>query len=263
MVQDNITACHGETVLVDNVSISNYSEINWTTTAGGELLGEHSITPTYVPTGDEEGTIELVVTVTGNGICSSQTVTKTVVINYIPEIVVDAGQTDTVIYDTQATLSASVQPSDREYNYYWTPTEMVVDPYSDQTSTVSLQEDTELILTVTDVESGCQVTDSVIIRVEKSIDNVLNIRNGISPNGDGDNDIWYIEGIEYFPKNKVVIFNRWGDKIIEFKGYDNTNVYWDGKNSNGKKVPDGTYYYILEVSNSRAYTGWIQVRDGQ
>ncbi|MDP2238375.1 MAG: gliding motility-associated C-terminal domain-containing protein, partial [Bacteroidales bacterium] len=90
--------------------------------------------------------------------------------------------------------------------------------------------------------------------------NDLVIFNGVSPNNDGKNDTWYIKGIEDFPDNKVQIFNRWGDEIRSFERYDNTNVFWDATNKDNKLVPDGVYYYILEVQNLKTFTGWIYVK---
>ncbi|MEZ5107247.1 MAG: Ig-like domain-containing protein, partial [Draconibacterium sp.] len=261
VVDSEISACYGEEVLISDVSVSDYSSVSWTTSGSGEILGENSITPTYIPAENEEGAIEMVITVFGTGTCSSETVTATVTIDYAPEIIADAGNSDTITYNSQANLIADVLPTDRDYSYSWSPAELVDNPSGSTTYTVALQENTMFTVTVTDNESGCQATDSIFIVVKETIDdNMLSIKNGISPNFDGNNDVWYIEGIENFPDNRVAIFNRWGDKIIEFRNYDNTTVYWDGKNSKGKNVPDGTYYYILEIRNVKTYTGWIQVR---
>jgi len=94
---------------------------------------------------------------------------------------------------------------------------------------------------------------------EPDVNNLI-IYNGLSPNKDGNNDTWKIKGIEDFPDNEVTIFNRWGDKIVHLNRYDNTTVFWDGSNANGNMVPDGTYYYILDIKGMRTFTGWIYVR---
>jgi gliding motility-associated-like protein len=86
------------------------------------------------------------------------------------------------------------------------------------------------------------------------------IHNVITPNGDGLNDKWTIGGIENYPNNTINIFNRWGDKIRTFNAYDNSSVVWDGTNRHGEPVPDGTYFYILEIPNIGDYNGWIFVR---
>lgn len=92
--------------------------------------------------------------------------------------------------------------------------------------------------------------------------NWLIIYNVITPNDDGDNDTWIIDGIEEFPDNSVVIFNRWGDKINGYDRYDNKTLVWDGTDLRGRLVPDGTYYYILTIKDEGSKNGWIFVRRG-
>jgi gliding motility-associated-like protein len=91
----------------------------------------------------------------------------------------------------------------------------------------------------------------------------LIIYNVITPNGDGDNDRWVIDGIEWYPDNSVIIFNRWGDKIFNYDRYDNQTVVWDGTDHRGHLVPDGTYYYILTLADGSNWNGWIFVRSGR
>jgi gliding motility-associated-like protein len=85
----------------------------------------------------------------------------------------------------------------------------------------------------------------------------LKIYNLLTPNGDGSNESWVIRGIEEYPENTIIIFNRWGDKIREFKSYDNKNIFWDGTSNENRVLPGGTYFYILEVKNVGSRTGWI------
>ncbi len=100
----------------------------------------------------------------------------------------------------------------------------------------------------------------VFIHVKKPSINDLYVYTGISPNGDGKNDVWKIKNIEKYPDNTVLIFNRWGDKLREFANYNNTSRSWDGKNEKGQFLPDGTYFYILEVKNVGVLKGWIYLR---
>jgi gliding motility-associated-like protein len=84
--------------------------------------------------------------------------------------------------------------------------------------------------------------------------------NTITPNGDGFNDYLYIQGIEHFPDNELVIFNQWGDEITTLTNYNNSVVKWAGTNKNGNLLPSGTYYYILKLNQfNRVYNGWIYV----
>jgi gliding motility-associated-like protein len=100
----------------------------------------------------------------------------------------------------------------------------------------------------------------VYIFVKKPGIEDLHAYNGISPNDDGSNDVWKVRGIEKYPDNTVVILNRWGDKIREFANYNNTTRCWDGKNEKGEYVPDGTYFYIVDVKNVGVLKGWIYLR---
>ena len=84
----------------------------------------------------------------------------------------------------------------------------------------------------------------------------IKIWNAVSPNNDGKNDIFYLEGIECYPKNSVEIFNRWGVKVYETNGYDNVSRvfsgYSDGRStiSRNELLPTGTYFYVLKYEFS-------------
>lgn len=85
----------------------------------------------------------------------------------------------------------------------------------------------------------------------------LIIYTAMSPNEDGQNDYLYIENIQFFPDNKVVIFNRWGNLVYEKDGYSN-DLPWHGTFGN-QALPDGTYYYIVEDGTGKKYTGYLQI----
>lgn len=70
------------------------------------------------------------------------------------------------------------------------------------------------------------------------------IPNAFSPNGDGYNDIFFIENIEFFSEAEFVVFNRWGQKVFESVGYAND---WDGRGIGGGMLPDGNYWYTLDL----------------
>jgi gliding motility-associated-like protein len=75
------------------------------------------------------------------------------------------------------------------------------------------------------------------------------VHPGVSPNGDGINDIFTIDGINAYPENKVTIMGRNGNVIFETKGYDNQTKFFDGHSSkNGSLQLPGTYFYSLEYS---------------
>jgi gliding motility-associated-like protein len=76
--------------------------------------------------------------------------------------------------------------------------------------------------------------------------------NALSPDGDGLNDVFIIEGLECYPNNTVQIVNRWGVTVFEAAYYDNVNNVFrgfsDGRStiSRNEKLPTGDYWYILK-----------------
>ena len=66
---------------------------------------------------------------------------------------------------------------------------------------------------------------------------------GISPNGDGKNDVLIIPGVMGLKPNKLSIFNRWGSLVYEKDNYEND---W-----NGGQLPDGTYYYMIDFNGNK------------
>jgi gliding motility-associated-like protein len=109
-------------------------------------------------------------------------------------------------------------------------------------------------------EFGCKTTLSTEIAVV--CDSML-IPTGFSPNGDGINDGYVIDGIEDYPSNKLWVYNRYGRLVYKATGYKNN---WDGiSNISGvymnKKVISGTYFYILDLGNrSRPKSGYLIIR---
>lgn len=90
------------------------------------------------------------------------------------------------------------------------------------------------------------------------------IYNAFTPNNDYFNDYFQIDGLrDIFTNFKLFIYNRWGTLI--WKGGQNTENWYGQATegtiiSGGNQVPDGTYYYVLEL-NDRDYpkpmTGWV------
>ena len=94
--------------------------------------------------------------------------------------------------------------------------------------------------------------------------------NSFSPNGDGVNDVLVIQGIENFNENRVRIFNRWGVRVFETRGYgQNDNVFRgisDGRVTinDSDRLPTGTYYYVIEYTDndtevSKSKAGYIYI----
>ena len=79
------------------------------------------------------------------------------------------------------------------------------------------------------------------------------------------NDYFFIDCIDQFPNNTVKVFTRTGIKVYETSGYDNGTNVFNGLGKNGlylmgEKVPDGTYYYIIDRGDgSKPEVGFIEI----
>jgi gliding motility-associated-like protein len=92
--------------------------------------------------------------------------------------------------------------------------------------------------------------DTVIVSID-----IINVRilQGFSPNGDGLNEVFEIEGLELFDKVSVQIFNRWGNEVYKSEMYKND---WDGTSKNAftlgsSKLPSGTYFYVVDFHDGK------------
>jgi gliding motility-associated-like protein len=95
-------------------------------------------------------------------------------------------------------------------------------------------------------------------------DSDITIPQAFTPDGDNTNDTFVIPGIENYPKNKLTIYNRWGNEVFFAEGYNNT---WNGTANRGivigdAQLPTGTYYYILDLNGDgeTIYKGYVYLK---
>ncbi len=100
--------------------------------------------------------------------------------------------------------------------------------------------------------------DTATVRIQVTCDELV-IFSGFSPNGDGVNDDFRVLGIEEFPDNRFIVFNRWGNEVFNQRGYDNSLAKAFTGRWNGKDLPDGTYFYVLDLGNGDARSGYLQI----
>ncbi|WP_234110675.1 T9SS type B sorting domain-containing protein [Chryseobacterium sp. R2A-55] len=87
---------------------------------------------------------------------------------------------------------------------------------------------------------------------------IFNVSNVITPNQDGINDTWKIEGIENYPGSEIKIIDRYGTTVLEVT--TNGIFEWDGK-SNSRNLPTGSYWYQVKISDGRILTGWLLLKN--
>ncbi len=73
---------------------------------------------------------------------------------------------------------------------------------------------------------------------------MLEIPNFFSPNGDGDNELWYPENRQFFPNIEVKIYDRYGRVVAELDQVSK----WDGRYE-GEELPTGDYWYVVNAND--------------
>lgn len=91
----------------------------------------------------------------------------------------------------------------------------------------------------------------------------ITVYTGFSPDGDGINDTFIIEGLGSAPANELFIYNRWGVEVFSMRDYDNS---FDGT-SNGRatvlennELPEGTYFYVLKLLGQKDLAGFLYIQ---
>jgi gliding motility-associated-like protein len=160
--------------------------------------------------------------------------------------------------DGKISVAISNIPANHQVNYFWIPSSLC--PSNSCSSLDSLNSGTyTVMIVITNLSnlSSDTLKPAPIVVNDANGPCLVKVFNGVTPNGDGENDVWTIENISEFPSNQVSIYNRWGAKVYETKGYDNNSNSWPEKNTH---LQGSTYFYVIELGNgSPAIKGWIEV----
>jgi len=147
------------------------------------------------------------------------------------------------IPDTFECILQSIQlqaPAVPGATYSWLPTEglsssTIPDPIASPT------ENTVYTVTVID-SNGCEGIASTLVIVCPIEVKPIYIPNAFSPNGNGENDIFYVYGTT-IKSLRMQIFNRWGEKVFEST---DQRIGWDGI-YHGKPLNPSVFIYKIDI----------------
>lgn len=213
--------CDGQTVLL-SVDF-NSGSLLWST---GETGASIKVTTS--------GTYK--VTVTSDAGCQNDT---SITVTFLPNPVFTVSDTSICVYKREpVTLTA--------------PSGFAAYSWNGQTGgqTFTVTEPGIVSLTITDAD-GCQATQQIKVA---DVCPTVHIPNTFTPNGDGINDTWAVEGLD--ESATVKVFSRWGAQVYQSLGYASP---WNGE-YNGRKLPQGVYYYMITAkNNTQKLSGWVTI----
>jgi gliding motility-associated-like protein len=192
------------------------------------------------------GTYTLVVSL---GNCSSAPVTTDVVVHANPTA--NAGLDDTTYQDQPLVLNGSGGSTYQWSNSDYLSTTVTPNPIF----IANVVGNYTKTLTVWDDATGCSDDDDVVITVLPKVE--LSIPDLITPNGDGINDKWVIKYLDNIKESYVInVYARGGALVMTTSSY---NQDWTGTYKD-KQLPDGAYWYAIELSNGVVYKGTLTIK---
>jgi gliding motility-associated-like protein len=211
----------------------------WSTSGTGTFSPSANVlNPTYMGSADDIKSGAVTITLFETSADSCYIHSSTMKISFIPPPTVNAGGTKYVLAGNAVTLTPSV--SDSNVHYLWSPN-INIDNDTLKNPVITGDINRSYTLTVTD-SRGCTTQDEIAIKVSPTI----KVPNVFTPNGDGINDNWEIQGLVAYANATVDVFDRAGQSIYHSIGYNKT---WDGT-INGKTLPSGTYYYVINTKHN-------------
>ena len=272
----------------------------WTLSGGTIVSGGQTSDHTVTVTWPSEGSYSISLRVDASACITSNTATLNVnVTDCDAPIVNDLAITKTVdisqpAYDTNVTFTVTVtnnstteftnvkvdEPLNSGFrNPVYTPSVGTFTNGTWNIPSIPAGQSVTLMVTVKVIEGGSHVNTVTILEsnpvdtnaanntasaeVFPYVDDCLTVYNEISPNGDGQNDYLVISCLEDYPNTSIQIFNRYGALVYrnnnyanDFNGIANVSGTFDGK-----ELPSGTYFYILEFSDNAKpnKSGWLYI----
>jgi gliding motility-associated-like protein len=229
--------CAQTTGVVLSGTLLKPGSATWTTSGTGTFSSPSQVNATYKPSAADtiSGSVKLILTYNNASVCDIPA--DEMIIKFTPPPTVYAGGTRYVLKDHTIVLQPTV--SDENVTYLWTPNIGINDNTLKNPVITGGDNDQLYTLTITDA-LGCTAYDQALVKVSP----VIVINNTFTPNGDGVNDLWTINGLSAYTDVVVDIYNRYGIGMYHSIGYGKP---WDGT-YNGQPLPAATYYYVIRLN---------------
>ncbi len=235
----NSPVCAGETI---NLTTSEGTGYSW---SGPDGFTSNEQNPSIT-----NATVSMSGTYTINAISAdgcTDTANVSVIVNAYPVADAGIGQELNGVHET--TMNAMVSATETGEWSLVSGSGNIQDIHSPATAVTELSGGENVFLWTVN-NAACMSSAEVIIVV-----NELMIPSVVTPNGDGKNDFFLINGVAEPPE--LIIFNCWGN--VEYTN-DNYQGNWEGRNNGGVQLPNETYFYILKFKNGEIRKGSVLIR---
>ena len=258
IVTDSLTSCYGE----DYIEITEQPQPNTNITGGGSICEDGSTvqidfiydgvlpwdltfynqydtilldnipTNIYSYTTSQEGFYQILNVIDDNNCISNISGSATVVLNQMPEAVINLEEFILYIGDT---LYLELLDNYNSYQWYNQNNELI-----SNNSILAVYEQGEYYVFVID-EFGCSdYSSNTIVNVVPRSE--IFVPNSFTPNSDKHNELFVIYG-QNIKSYSLKIFDRWGGLLFESNTLDK---HWDGFYL-GKKVEQDKYTYQIDI----------------
>jgi len=246
IMPQNVVVCEGTPVNFTaslNTPVSG-ATFQWQVNGVNAGTNSSAFTANDLHDGDQ---VSCAVSANGSCLTPANSQPQTVHVNAVPQITLSS--TITLKRGSSVQLAPAVTGNITAWQ--WSPAAGLDDP-AIATPVASPLVNTTYTLLVTSSDN-CQNTARVSINLTEPIGD---IPNTFTPNNDGVNDTWNIASLLYYANCTVDIFDRYGQAVYHSVGYTKP---WDGT-LNEKKLPVGTYYYIIDLKNgTKASSGYVTI----
>lgn len=229
------TICPGQNGTLTATGATSYS---WSTGATGNSI---NINPTVNTTYTVIGTVAP--SCTNMAVCTASIITDKPDLHVSSPIV--------FCLDSVKQIPVSITNGNPPYNISWLIPSGGLVPFDTLNNTYyftqSVSPSSENY-TITVIDQ-CLYKDTITVSIS-TVDCDILVPNVVTPNGDGVNEYFIVRGMLNFPGSSLMVFNRWGNKIYSSDDY---------KNDWKPNVTDGTYFYIINVTDGRKFNGYFQV----
>lgn len=166
---------------------------------------------------------------------------------------------ETGIFDLTETYDFLLENYDSNVEFTFYPTENDLFNSTNSINTVfeysNISNPQTIYIKTENTLTGCYIVNTIELNVTNCPPEIF---NGFSPNGDGINDYFVINGLSnVFTAYRIYIYNRYGNLV--HKGNHNLD-FWNGTLlDTNKLVPSGTYFYTLYLNDSdyEPIVGWV------